>query len=157
MSALRAAPVHLETARRLLQREPVVRVATSGPAGPHVVPLWFVWETTGAYCSTFGESVTLENVRRDARVALVFDTGRAWEELGGVVVRGTGRLLRPEHPDLRGPMSRWYDKYRERFGPRGYRSFTEITRQLWFVRVAPGELTWWDHGARPFADGELGD
>jgi general stress protein 26 len=153
VSALRAAPVHLETARRLLQREPVARVATVGRDGPNVVPLWFVWEGTAVYCSTSGDSATLDNVRRDGRVALAFDTGRSWEELGGVVLRGTARPLRPEHPELRGPISRWYDKYRDRFGPMGYRSFAELTPQLWFLRVVPEELSWWDHGAGPFSRG----
>ena len=151
MSAVRAAEVHLDTARRLLQREPAVRVATVGPAGPLVVPLWFVWEPHAVYCSVAGGGEIMENVRHDSRVALVFDVGRTWEELAGVTVLGTGRPLKPEHPDLRGPMSRWYDKYRERFGRDGFRSFTETTRELWFLRVEPHDLVSWDHGGGPFA------
>ena len=153
MSAVQAAPVHLDTARRLLQREPVVRVATVGTAGPHVVPLWFVWEQNAIYCSLMGESGTWSNVRRDSRVALVFDVGTDWGELAGVTLVGSGRLLRPEHPDLRVPISRWYDKYRERFGRHGFRSFTEVTRELWFLRVEPQDLVSWDHGGGPFAVG----
>jgi nitroimidazol reductase NimA-like FMN-containing flavoprotein (pyridoxamine 5'-phosphate oxidase superfamily) len=143
--------VDFDTARRAFAGVAVVRVGTRGPEGPHVVPMWFVWETTGVYCSAFGGTVTLDNVRRDRRVALAFDTGHSWAELGGVVLRGTARLLRPEHPDLRGPMSRWYEKYRERFGPRGFGSFAETTAELWFLRIVPDELSWWDHGAGPFA------
>ena len=151
MSALQAPPVHIETARRLLHREPVVRVATSGPDGPHVVPMWFVWEPESLFCSAFDDSVTLANVRHDSRVALVFDVGTAWAELAGVVLSGTARPLRPGHPDLRAPMSRWYDKYRERFGPEGFRHFAETTRDLWFLLVIPHEIAAWDHGAGPFA------
>jgi hypothetical protein len=153
MSAVRAATVHMDTARRLLQREPVVRVATVGPAGPHVVPLWFVWEQQAVYCSLTDESETLGNVRRDNRVSLAFDVGREWRELAGVTLLGTGRLLRPEHPDLRVPISRWFDKYRERFGRHGFRTFTEATRELSFLRVEPHDLASWDHGAGPFAAG----
>lgn len=148
--------VDLDTARRAFAREAVVRVATIGPAGPLVVPLWFVWETPAIYCSAFGDTMTLDNVRHDPRVALAFDAGREWEELGGVVLRGTANALRPEHPDLRGPMSRWYEKYRERFGPMGYRSFAETTHRLWFLRIVIDELTWWDHGSGPFAGGSRG-
>jgi nitroimidazol reductase NimA-like FMN-containing flavoprotein (pyridoxamine 5'-phosphate oxidase superfamily) len=153
MSAVRAAPVHLDTARRLLQREPVVRLATLGPDGPHVVPVWFVWEPDAIFCSSFGDGLSLSNVRHDARVALVFDVGRSWEELAGVTVTGTARPLRPGHPGLHVAMSRWYDKYRERFGPGGYRSFAETTDRLWFLRIAPHELVSWDHGAGPFSAG----
>ncbi|HXJ65162.1 MAG TPA: pyridoxamine 5'-phosphate oxidase family protein [Actinomycetota bacterium] len=151
MSAVQAAPVHLETARRLLQRVPVVRVATAGPDGPHVVPVWFVWEAEGVFCSLFDDTVTQANIRRDSRVALVFDVGGEWEELAGVVLTGTARPLRPGHPELRAPMSRWHDKYRERFGRHGFRTFSESTRDLWFLRVIPDELAAWDHGAGPFA------
>jgi Pyridoxamine 5'-phosphate oxidase len=153
MSAVQALPVSMDAARRLLQREPVVRLATTGPHGPHVVPLWFVWETEAVFCSTFDESVTLSNIRSDSRVALVFDVGTAWGQLAGVALRGTARPLRPGHPDLRVPMSRWYDKYRERFGPDGYRRFAETTDDLWFLRVAAEDLVSWDHGAGPFSAG----
>ncbi|MFL5798693.1 MAG: pyridoxamine 5'-phosphate oxidase family protein [Actinomycetota bacterium] len=148
--------VDLDTARRSFAREAVVRVATIGPTGPHVVPLWFVWETQAIYCSAFGDTTTLACARRDPRIALTFDAGREWEELGGVVLRGTARALRPGHPDLRGPMSRWYEKYRDRFGSRGYRSFAETTHSLWFLRVVVGEVSWWDHGSGPFAAGPPG-
>ncbi len=153
MAALQAPPVHIQTARRLLQREAVVRLATSGPDGPHVVPLWFVWEPESLFCSTFGDSATLANVRRDSRVALVLDVGTAWAELGGVVLAGTARPLPPGHPDLRTPLSRWYDKYRERFGREGFRHLAETTRDLWFLHVIPQGIAAWDHGAGPFAGG----
>ena len=153
MSAVRAAPVHMDTARRLLQREPVVRVATVGPDGPHVVPLWFVWEQAAVYCSLTDGSETRSNVRRDSRVALAFDVGREWRELAGVTLLGTGRLLRPEHPDIRVPISRWYDKYRERFGRHGFRTFTAAATELWFLRVEPHDLVSWDHGGGPFVAG----
>jgi hypothetical protein len=48
-------------------------------------------------------------------------------------------------------MSRWHDKYRDRFGRNGFRSFAEATSDLWFLRVTPVELASWDHGKGPFA------
>ena|SRR5205823_1823445 len=141
----------LDTARRAFAREPVVRVATIGPDGPHVVPLWFVWEPNAVYCSTRGDARTRDNVRADARVALAFDTGREWPELTGVTLRGRARLLRPKHPDLRGPMSRWFDKYRERLSGQGFRRLAETVDELWFLRVNPDLVAWWDHGEGPFA------
>ncbi len=143
--------VDLDAARRAFLREPVARLATIGAGGPHVVPVWFVWDPNAVYCSVEGGTRTLVNVRTDPRVALAVDAGRQWDELGGVVLTGRAWLLRPEHPDLRGPISRWYDKYRERFGPRGYRLFTEAVRELWFVRIHPERVAWWDHGEGPFA------
>ena len=141
----------LDAARRVFAREPVVRLATIGPLGPHVVPAWFVWDPNAVYCSTRGDALTRRNVRADPRVALAFDIGREWPELAGVAVRGHARLLRPEHPDLRGPMSRWFEKYRERFGLQGFQRMAETVDELWFVRVNPELVAWWDHGEGPFA------
>src|SRR5262249_42672508 len=136
---------------RMLQREQVVRGATAGPDGPHAVPLGLVWEPEGGYCATSGDPTTLSNVRRDSRVALVLAVARAWPEPAGAAVPGSPRARRPRHPDFRGPISRWYDKYREPFGRRGFRWFAETTRDLWSLRVEPHELASWDHGAGPFS------
>jgi len=125
---------------------PIVRVATVGADGlPHVVPLWFVWEPEAVYVSVRGSSRTVANVRSDPHVALVLDAGQAWVELAGVELQGTAQLLEPSHPDLRRPISKWHDKYRLLLSGGGFRRFTEAIPQLWFLRVWPERMRWWDH------------
>jgi PPOX class probable F420-dependent enzyme len=140
--------VNVEQARRVFAEMPVVRVATVGADGaPHVVPLWFTWQPEAVYVSIRGGSITLENVRRDPRVALLFDAGRTWIELAGAVVHGKAEALEPSHPDLRRPLSRWHDKYRLQLAGGGFRRFTESIQELWFLRVVPERITSWDHAS----------
>jgi len=133
-------------ARQVFALMPVVRVATVGPDGaPHVVPLWFVWEPEALYMSVRGSSRTVANVRSDPNVALLLDAGQSWVELAGVEVHGKAELLEPSHPDLRRPISKWHDKYRLLLSGGGFRRFTEAIPELWFLRVRPDRLRWWDH------------
>ncbi len=138
--------MNVTEARQVFAEMPVVRVATVGPDGaPHVAPLWFVWEPEAIYASVRGSSRTVANVRGDPRVGLLLDAGRTWIELAGVQVLGKAELLEPSHPDLRRPISRWHDKYRLLLAAGGFRRFTEAIPELWFLRVVPERLVWWDH------------
>ncbi len=138
--------MNLDEARQVFAEMPVVRVATVGTDGaPHVVPLWFTWEPDAVFVSIRGASRTLENVRRDPRVALLFDAGRTWIELAGAEVHGKAEPLEPSHPDLRRPISRWHDKYRLQLAGGGFRRFTQSIDELWFLRVVPERIASWDH------------
>jgi len=143
--------VDLDVARRVLMRRPVAHLAVVGPQGPHVVPVWFVWDPNALYCAVWGGTATHRHLRGGGRAAVAVDAGEAWEELGGAVVTGPAKLLRPDRPDLRGPVSRWYEKYGERFGLAGFRWFSETVSDPWFARITPETLAWWDHGEGPFS------
>ena len=49
------------------------KLATCGPGGPHVTPVWFVLDGDELVFTTWGESVKGRNLRHDPRVALVVD------------------------------------------------------------------------------------
>lgn len=57
-----------------LARPLVARVATAGPYGPSVRPLWYLWEEGAFWWITGDWSVLGELLARDPRVALVVDT-----------------------------------------------------------------------------------
>jgi hypothetical protein len=77
----------------------------------------------------------------------VIDHGRDWLELAGVRVEGVAEPLPAEHPDLRGPMSAWHDKYRSMFSGDGFERFTAEVSGLGFLRVVPSRIEAWDHRA----------
>jgi hypothetical protein len=135
----------LDDARRVFRDRPVGHLATVGPEGPHAVPLWFVWDERAVYVSVRGRSRTLSNVRTDPRVALVIDSGREWTDLAGVVLHGDATPLRADHPDLRGPISRWFEKYRGFLAGQGFRRFSQDVEELWFLRFIPDCFSSWDH------------
>ena len=72
-----------------LGSERTCRVATSGKDGrPHVVPLWFVWDSGALWLSSVVRSQRWTDLMRDPRVAVVVDAGAGYTELRGVELSG---------------------------------------------------------------------
>lgn len=110
----------LEFLRRAFRDVPMCHLSTLDPAGaPHVAPRWFVWVEEGLFISTRRGDASWENVVRDPRVSVVMDRGRDWAELTGVRVDGAAGAVAAEHPEIRGVMSAWHEKYRSMFSGTG--------------------------------------
>ena len=117
----------------------VARVATAGPGGPSVRPVWYLWEERAFWWLTGGWSRLPVILERDPGVALVVDTCdlQAGEVLQ-VIARGSGEVLAFDAERAR----RWGRRY---LGPdeRAWGRFQEgvfrdpTTR---FVRLAPTSL-----------------
>ena len=69
------------------------RVATISPAGPHVSPLWFVWHAESIWLHSITSSRRFTDLQRDPRIAIVVDDGDSYEELRGVEITGTARVV----------------------------------------------------------------
>jgi len=69
------------------------RVATISPAGPHVSPLWFVWHDEAIWLHSITSSRRFTDLHRDPRIAIVIDDGHDYEELRGVEITGTARVV----------------------------------------------------------------
>ena len=69
------------------------RVATSGPSGPHVAPLWFLWHDGSIWLYSITSSRRFQDLRADARIAVVVDDGHDFGELRGVEISGQARVV----------------------------------------------------------------
>ncbi len=67
-----------------LAAERTCRVASVGPSGPHVTPLWFVWHDGALWLYSLTRSQRWADIVRTPRVAIVIDTGHDYLELRGV-------------------------------------------------------------------------
>ena len=76
-----------------LWAERTCRVASTGPEGPHVTPLWFAWDGTTLWLTSVVQSQRFADLRRDGRVSVVVDAGRDFTELRGVEIRGTAEVV----------------------------------------------------------------
>jgi PPOX class probable F420-dependent enzyme len=77
-----------------LQGRHVMNVATLGPSGhPHLVAMWYGFVDGRPAFWTFAKSQKVVNLRRDPRVTVLVEDGDAYEELRGVELVGTGRLV----------------------------------------------------------------
>jgi len=127
-----------------LTAERTCRVATSGKDGrPHVVPLWFVWNSGALWLSSVVRSQRWTDLMRDPRVAVVVDAGVEYTELRGVELYGevapVGEIPRAAAPD---PV---LDQVEELFAGK-YTGGVKVPadgRHAW-LRLTPEKLVSWD-------------
>jgi len=120
------------------------RFATTGPDGPHVAPVWFVWDGQAIWVYSLTRSQRWANVSRDPRVAVVVDDGHHYHELHGVEIEGQATVVGPVPrtgdegpPELAEPERLMAAKY---FGPA---EMTHDGRHAW-LRITPLKLVSWD-------------
>ncbi|WP_216913026.1 pyridoxamine 5'-phosphate oxidase family protein [Nocardia noduli] len=126
-----------------LAEERTCRVATTGSDGPHLTPLWFVWDGTALWLNSVVKSQRWTDVVRDPKVAVLIDAGREFDELRGVEVRGVltpvgeaPRTGAPD-PDLATPELLFARKYA------GRDEMHYDGRHAW-LRLEPTKFTSWD-------------
>jgi PPOX class probable F420-dependent enzyme len=78
-----------------LSEQRTCRFATTGPDGPHVAPVWFVWDGQALWVYSLTRSQRWANLARDPRVAVVVDDGHHYHELRGVEIEGEAVVVGP--------------------------------------------------------------
>ncbi|MET0326698.1 MAG: pyridoxamine 5'-phosphate oxidase family protein [Ilumatobacteraceae bacterium] len=77
-----------------LDEQKVLNVATIGASGhPHVVAMWYVLLDGRPAFWTFGKSQKVVNIRRDPKITGLVESGESYDQLRGVELVGTARLL----------------------------------------------------------------
>ena len=85
-----------------LEEQKVLNVATIGASGhPHVVAMWYVVLDGKPAFWTFGKSQKVVNIRRDPKITGLVESGEAYDQLRGVELVGTARLLEDYDADPR--------------------------------------------------------
>lgn len=81
--------------RKFLRESHTIILCSNGPHGhPHPMPMWFVaGDDLEIRMTTYSRSQKILNLRRDPRVALLVESGEAYEELRGVVLYGRAELV----------------------------------------------------------------
>lgn len=71
-----------------------LQVATiSGDGTPHLAPMWFVMENDRIVFRSFAKSQKIVNLRRDPRLTVLIETGHAYADLQGVMIKGEATLV----------------------------------------------------------------
>jgi len=129
-----------------LGQERSCRLATLGAGGPHVSPVWFIWDATVLWVYSLTRSQRWTDIARDPRVAAVIDAGHEYAELRGVELEGDAEVVGPvprtghedpPPPGLAGP---------ERLMAAKYWHAGELAhdgRHAW-LRITPRKITSWD-------------
>lgn len=80
-----------------LESQRILNVATIGPSGhPHLVAMWYAHVDGQLAFWTFAKSQKILNLRRDARMTGLVESGDAYDQLRGVELVGAGRIVEDE-------------------------------------------------------------
>ena len=120
------------------------RLATTGPGGPHVAPVWFVWDGRALWVYSLIRSQRWANVSRDPRVAVVVDDGHHYHELHGAEIEGQAAVVGPvprtgsaDLPELAEPERLMAAKYFDQ------PQMIHDGRHAW-LRITPLKMVSWD-------------
>lgn len=119
------------------------RVATVNARGPHVTPLWFLWDGRAMWLYSLTRSQRWRDLRTDPRVAVLVDAGEEYSHLRGVELTGEAEVVgevprvgepRPELAELERRFARKYFDVDE---------MAHDERHAW-LRIEPEKITSWD-------------
>ncbi len=135
-----------EERERFLEEGWTLQLATNGPGGfPHLAAMWYVMRDGLIHFTTFTKSQKIVNVRRDPRITAMLETGRAYAELRGLVIRGEAEL----DEDVRATaaiMSLVANKYRGMPVPAETpEAALPAAAKRVTVRIRPDRVYSWDH------------
>lgn len=72
----------------------IILVSNGKDGYPHPMPMWFYVDDNGVvFMSTFRKSQKVKNLQRDPRVALLVESGDAYQDLKGVVMYCNAELI----------------------------------------------------------------
>ncbi len=113
---------------------------------PHPVAMWYAVEPGGTIVmTTFAKSQKAVNLRRDPRCALLIESGRTYEELKGLLIRGRATLEEDVERVL-DVLELVHTKYNTPGPADGLREAMRSQAQKRVViRVRPERVSSWDH------------
>lgn len=80
--------------RHFLEHSRTAILATNGPHGyPHLVAMWYAMKDGDLVMTTYGKSQKSVNIGRDARATVLLESGSAYNELRGVMMRGRAEVV----------------------------------------------------------------
>jgi general stress protein 26 len=94
--------------------EPVLaRLATTNPKTlqPHVVPVWFMWDGTSVWISSFVSTRKIHELKHNPQGAVLIESKREASKLTAVLLEGTVELVTEPRPLVSEVASRIYIRY----------------------------------------------
>jgi general stress protein 26 len=109
---------------------------------PHVVAMNYVYRDGAFYMTSYGKAQKVVNVRRNPKVGLMVETGRVYNELQGVLVRGHCEIIE----DSSQVQMAWRRMGGGQGGGSGVPSEAAASMPKRVVlKIVPEKITSWDH------------
>ena len=135
-----------EEQRKFLEDGWTLQVASIGPGGfPHLVAMWYVVVDGVIHFTTFGKSQKILNLKRDPKISVMLESGKAYNELKGLVIEGEAEIV--EDVDVTSRiMSLVGAKYSGMPIPTETpEAVLPMARKRTTVRIKPVDIYSWDH------------
>jgi general stress protein 26 len=100
----------------------------------------YFYEDGAFYMTSYAKAQKVLNIRRNPKVAVMVETGGAYAELRGVMVRGTCEIIE-DTETVRAAMQR----RRAGTGARAPSSGVDSAPKRVLLKVTPSKITSWDH------------
>jgi PPOX class probable F420-dependent enzyme len=113
---------------------------------PHSVAMWFVVEPDGTVAmTTFAKSQKTVNLRRNPRCSLLVESGRTYDELRGLLIRGRA-TIDPDTEHVLDVLERVHAKYGMPGAGEGLReALLGQARKRVVIRIPQERVSSWDH------------
>ncbi len=109
---------------------------------PHVVAMNFVARDGAFYMTSYGKAQKVVNIRRDPKVGLMVETGSAYAELKGVMVRGHCEII--EGADAVHQVFAWSAEARGDTYKRPAGASSSAPKRV-VLKIVPHKTVTWDH------------
>ena len=107
---------------------------------PHIVAMNFTQRDGAFWMTSYGKAQKVVNIRRNPKVALMVETGGAYAELKGVMVRGHCEIL--EGADEVAEVFAWMAEDRREPRPAGA---SRSAPKRVVLKIVPEKTVTWDH------------
>ena len=112
---------------------------------PHSVAMWFVVDPDGTIAmTTYAKSQKTMNVRRNPRCSVLIESGRTYDELKGLLIRGQASVITDTEQVL-DLLGRVHEKYNQGHAAEVREALLAQARKRVIVRVHPERVSSWDH------------
>ena len=129
----------------LLNSHTCILSTLDGRGYPHAVAMWYVVEPDGGVAmTTFRKSQKAVNLRRDPRCAVLIESGRRYEELKGLLIRGRAAVVEETEAVL-DVLGRVHEKYNQGQAAEVREALLGQARKRAIIRVSPERVSSWDH------------
>jgi PPOX class probable F420-dependent enzyme len=107
---------------------------------PHVTAMNFVMRDGAFYMTSYGKAQKVVNIRRDPKVAMMVETGSAYAQLKGVMVRGLCEII--EDPEAVRQVFAWSAEARGE--PPATGAARSAPKRV-VLKIVPQKTISWDH------------
>ena len=109
---------------------------------PHVVAMNYFYIDGAIYMTSYGKAQKVVNIRRNPKVGVMVESGRSYDELQGVLVRGHCQII-ADPEQVRESLRAIGQKQGQRSGVPSEAGASMPKRVV--LKIVPEKITSWDH------------